>query len=262
MVNVSGPTATRRRPRPSRRARSQRSCCGICGRFPPSPNCTSISWPGAMSTSTLQYSVNRRGTATTAGNPLDRRRCHVGVQAAGRPQVDARGGDHADADRRRLSGETAHRADRDVAPVQGGRGDGPVTGLALEPQCRPLLRRQERARVHPVQPDLLGAAAAAGHRSGPTAFPPPPSCTRPRARPSRAGAPDAPRDGNAAHASAGPSAPCRAHLGALSHLPGGVRRRLGCARADRTCALPRRSAAPAGARTPRRDVRRAVSVEP
>ena len=79
-------------------------------------------------------------------------------RAAGRPQVDARRSSPAPMPTTRtFSGEATHRADRDVAPVQSRRGDRSRTRLALEPERRPLLRRQQRARVHPVQADLPGA---------------------------------------------------------------------------------------------------------
>ena len=148
--------------------------------------------------------------------------------------------------------ETAHRADRDVAAVQSATRRWFLDGARSRAPAPPAAPPSGACTGPPRPGGSPGGAGAAGLPSAPTASPPPPSCTRPRAGPSRAGARDAPRDGNAAHAL--PARRIAVPLGAVAPAGGG---------GGASC----RAAAPAGrgapaARTPRRDVRRAVSVEP
>ena len=260
VVNVSGSAAMRRRPPPSLgRGLAQVACRNLR----PVPAVAELHVDQLarcdvdVDAAVLGESPRHRdhGGKSADTSSVSRRR-----RGAGRPQVDARRRDHADADRRRSAGRNRASCRSGRRPVQSRRGIVPcgARSQAAAPSAAPP---SAACTGRPRPAATPSAAAAAGRRAGPTAFPPPPSCTRRRARPSRAGAPDAPRDGNALHSSAGPSAPIAgAHLGTLPHLLGGVRRRLGvCTRVPHvhgagSVAPPPAHAAPGWAR--------ADSVEP
>ena len=131
------------------------------------------------------------------GEPLHRRRCHIGVDPAGRP-----------ADRCPRLSPGRHRPLKLVGGncswCRSGHflGKEPTRRLfpdeARSPAPAPPAAPPSGASTGRPRPGEFPGGAGSSTRSAQTASPPPPWCTRPRAGPSRGGARDASRDGNAA----------------------------------------------------------------